>query len=315
MANIHRINEDRRNYRRDIEEPMTDQYRDEDPELLNAFTDTSKDPLQESLCDVIKSCFPLVRNRSRLALVMFIIILIVFIIQLIVDGVDPSNIENLEKVSFLPINLDGRFTSTFCTFKIAIQTNHEIWRLVTSLFLHLTFEHIVNNALSTLILCTFSSILFGTWTSILLILLSGFTGNLYSECWQSPSTRAGGFSTALFGLNGALLGYLIFNWRNMKKARLTKFIIIIFLVLSLFISIITAIRYTSGGKKDHEIDNSAHFGGFVSGVFLAMFMSPIFKNPPQMKNNLLTTMKNIKIAGIILSVCFMLGSALFLFIF
>ena len=56
----------------------------------------------------------------------------------------------------------------------------------------------------------------GPWWMMFLYLLSGFGGNLLSSV-INPASYGVGASTAVFGLVGFYIAYIITNWKFMKR--------------------------------------------------------------------------------------------------
>ncbi|WP_439794965.1 rhomboid family intramembrane serine protease [Secundilactobacillus kimchicus] len=78
------------------------------------------------------------------------------------------------------------------------------WRLVTPMFLHLSFEHILLNMVTLYFLGLQIEALFGHWRFLILFVVSGIGGNLASFAFD-PNALSAGASTAIFGLFGAFL--------------------------------------------------------------------------------------------------------------
>lgn len=83
----------------------------------------------------------------------------------------------------------------------------EFWRPVTAIFLHAGLIHLGFNMYVLSMIGPFIERLFGRTTYALLYLLAGLAGSLASLAWH-PATVGIGASGAIFGLYGALLGFL-----------------------------------------------------------------------------------------------------------
>jgi hypothetical protein len=79
-----------------------------------------------------------------------------------------------------------------------------------------------------------------------------------------------GASTAVYGLIGSYLAFIILNWNYLKFDTDRRFSIFMFLVVSLLLSIIA----TSNGPR---IDVLGHLGGFITGVMLGLFLLPTLR--------------------------------------
>jgi rhomboid protease GluP len=126
------------------------------------------------------------------------------------------------------------------------------WRLLTSMFLHLSLVHIAFNAYALWLLGTLIEPSFGRVRFLLIFLISGFLGSVASYVYG----EAGGVgaSGAIFGLLGALVAY---NLRRRNSAlaqaqlRWAATLLILNAVLALGI---------------RQIDWRAHLGGFLAGL-------------------------------------------------
>ena len=136
--------------------------------------------------------------------------------------------------------------------------NGEWWRLVSYQFLHSNLLHI---ALNMWVLWKVGSLverLYGRLTFLTLYLVSGISGGLLSIVWD-PARVTVGASGALFGLLGAMLGYLFQARTELPKS----FFRAHWLPTILFIAFNIA-----SGFFQPLIDNAVHVGGLLSGFLL-----------------------------------------------
>lgn len=100
------------------------------------------------------------------------------------------------------------------------------------MFLHASFMHLTMNVLSTAIIGSGLERGLGWGRLLFLYVMSGFGAILFS-CTVSPGTHSVGASTAIFGMIGYYVAYLIINWtalsaRNpMQPCFLIIFVVII----------------------------------------------------------------------------------------
>lgn len=134
--------------------------------------------------------------------------------------------------------------------------NGDYYRLFTSMFLHIGILHLLCNMYSLYIIGKEVENVFGKVKYLIIYLLSGIAGSILSLAFNH-NTICAGASGAIFGLLGALL-YFGYYYRTYLGATLTRSIIPV-IVLNLIIG------FTSSG-----IDNAAHIGGLVGGLFLSM---------------------------------------------
>ena len=76
-----------------------------------------------------------------------------------------------------------------------------------------------------------------------------------------------GASTAVYGLVGSYLAFVILNWNYLKFDTERRYNILFFLLVSLLLSLLTV----SSGQR---IDVLGHLGGFITGVMLGLFLLP-----------------------------------------
>jgi len=132
------------------------------------------------------------------------------------------------------------------------------WRLLTSMFLHFGWPHVVANMLALTVFGPLVERLYGSVTYALLYLLSGVVGNLVGIAWH-PVANSAGASGAVFGICGALLAALLQPGRFPADIqRPTQNSTLLFVAWALYTS------FSSPG-----IDYAAHIGGLAAGFALA----------------------------------------------
>jgi len=161
----------------------------------------------------------------------------------------------------------------------------EWWRLVTPVFLHIGWIHLLVNMYSLFILGPYVEKLYGSARFVFFWIATGVAGVVASYLASGSGMRGGaigrflfrggdgpsaGASGALFGLIGVLFVFGI-KFRHelpegFKRAFGTGMIPTI--LINLFI-----------GYSIPFIDNAAHLGGFVAGALLALFVG--YKRPGQ----------------------------------
>lgn len=133
------------------------------------------------------------------------------------------------------------------------------WRLLTSVFLHGGFGHLLLNMLTLVFLGLLAERLVGSKRLLGVYLLSGVAGSLASLWWHSQGVNSVGASGAIFGLYGLLLATLArrpASLNRSERAALGVFVLY-FMVSSLV-----------GGLESHTTDNAAHVGGLLAGAAL-----------------------------------------------
>jgi rhomboid protease GluP len=134
------------------------------------------------------------------------------------------------------------------------------WRLVTSMFLHGGLVHLLVNGWALYQLAGLFEIWLG-WPALLLVyFISGIAGSLASALITSePSVGASG---AIFGLLGALIGFLLKH-----RERLTP------QAKSLLMQLVGwAVINVIFGFSVKGIDNAAHLGGCAAGFLCGLIL-------------------------------------------
>ncbi len=136
----------------------------------------------------------------------------------------------------------------------------EIWRLITSMFLHADFGHLGGNVLFLYMLGRSLYPHYSNGALWGMYLVSGLVGNLAGLFFTDYLSL--GASGAIMGLGGVLVFRMI--WGQEAKA---------FRYGGNFISLATMIGYNLVyGLVTPGIDNYGHFGGFIGGIIVAMLV-------------------------------------------
>lgn len=131
----------------------------------------------------------------------------------------------------------------------------EWYRLITSMFLHFNFEHILMNMLSLFIFGKIVETIVGPYKMLGIYLISGLFGNFASLSFNI-STISVGASGAIFGLIGAILTMMYLSKTFNKKMIIQLLVVVLILIfVSLFMS---------------NINLMAHLGGFIGGILMTL---------------------------------------------
>ncbi len=141
----------------------------------------------------------------------------------------------------------------------------EWWRLASAMFLHFGIVHLTLNMWSLWDAGQLVERMYGHARFTCIYLLSGLLGNLTSLVVQGNSGVSGGASSAIFGIFGALLVYL---WANRNTVSLREFRWLFWGALG-FATATIILGFIIPG-----IDNSAHIGGFISGILVSIVLLP-----------------------------------------
>ena len=157
----------------------------------------------------------------------------------------------------------------------------EYYRLFTAIFLHAGIFHLLCNMYSLYVIGPQAESFYGKIKYLFIFIFSGISGGLLSTALSGNNTISVGASGALFGLLGAIL-YFGYHYRiylgNVLKSQIIPLIIINLII-----------GFTFSG-----IDNFAHIGGLIGGIFASMAVGVPDKNN-----------KADKINGIILSTIYL----------
>jgi rhomboid protease GluP len=187
-----------------------------------------------------------------------------------------------------------------------IQFEHQWWRFVTPMFLHVNLLHLMVNMYSLWIVGPYVERLYGSAKFVVFWVLTGIAGVLASYLTVRPGMNVGpigrflfkpidvtsaGASGALFGLVGVLFVFGIKFRKELpegfKRAFGTGLLPMIF--LNLFIG------YVGRGF----IDNAAHLGGMLSGALLALVVD--YRRPDE-RSRIAVIWRVLQVAAIALVV-------------
>lgn len=135
----------------------------------------------------------------------------------------------------------------------------QLWRLVTSLFVHGGVMHLALNMFSLWLLGLMLEQRVGAWRLLAVYLASGIAASAATVWYHSAGINSTGASGAIFGLYGFMLVLLLSKKMVLDKSdRRAMLGLVIYLVLSNLLSGLTG-----------NIDNIAHVGGLLMGVLVA----------------------------------------------
>ena len=141
----------------------------------------------------------------------------------------------------------------------------ELYRLVTSIFLHGSILHYLCNMYSLYIIGREIESFFGKAKYITIFLFSGIIGNLLSMLFLQNGVITIGASGAVFGLLGSML-YFGYHYR-IYLANVLKSEIVPIIILNLLI-----------GFASTGINNIAHIGGLIGGVLVSKAVGVKYKS-------------------------------------
>lgn len=163
------------------------------------------------------------------------------------------------------------------------------WRIVTAMFVHVGILHLATNVWCLWNLGLLAEPLMSSGGLVAVYILTGAAGNLLSTLWNwlhplhDPSGASfflpgAGASGAVFGIAGALIILLKSNRLPVPPDELKRLrkSVIYFAGINLVIGF--SINF-GAGFTGVLVDNSAHIGGFLSGLLFAAPMVPRIGSP------------------------------------
>ena len=141
----------------------------------------------------------------------------------------------------------------------------EPWRLLAYMFLHYGAVHLGFNLWALWDAGRIVERLYGSVAFLGLFLFAGVCGGLASLWWNGPRAVSAGASAAVFGVYGALFGYVVLRRRAIPREVLGSIgaSAAVFIAFSLFIGTVVT-----------GIDNAAHLGGLAAGFVLGLALAP-----------------------------------------
>ncbi|KAI3837965.1 hypothetical protein MKX03_037032 [Papaver bracteatum] len=258
------------------------------PKSIIKSTKQWDESFQEQTISFLNFCSRRKKKSNTWIISLFVVLhLVVFATTMIVNDCPRNSshgrcvIRSIGRVSFQPLTENpflGPSSSTLDemgALRRKLLVKHEIWRLVTSPWLHAGMFSLIINLSGVIFIGLQLEREFGSLRIGMIYLCSGFTGSLMSALFVQDIPEVGS-SGALFGLLGAMLSGLIRNWKFYSD----KFTALVVLCLAATINF-------SLGVLPH-VDNFSNVGGFVSGFLLGfvLFFDPRLLQVPQNKKGL-----------------------------
>lgn len=135
--------------------------------------------------------------------------------------------------------------------------NGEFWRIITSMFLHSGFLHILFNMFSLYVFGPEMEKIAGKARFITIYFLSGIFGNIATYLTQDSTYASVGASGAIFGIFGAFVALVFYTYRTLPILRQIILPIVIISVVLTFIQ--------------PDVNVSGHLGGLATGFLLGLF--------------------------------------------
>ena len=237
MNNIHTLDELRNNNNNNNQNNIN--------QLNN--NNNSNNNIQSFFSDFFPSS---IYNMKALTFILICILIIIYILQIIIYLIlfKRNWTCTIYKLGATEIN--------------AIIGSYQYHRLLTSIFIHYNFFHLLTNVISLFFLGFYVEYLINNKIYyISLYIISGLYGNLISLL-LSPNDISLGASGSIVGLCGYFFIYFILNYNNIQRQE--KFFFAIFfliMIMNLFSG------FSSGG-----VDVWSHLGGLLTGFFISLII-------------------------------------------
>lgn len=141
----------------------------------------------------------------------------------------------------------------------AILQGHEYWRLITPIFVHIGFVHLLFNSVTLFYVAPPLEQWLGHFRFTVLYLVSGICGNLMSLVFGNPQVISAGASTSLFGLFAAYFALKFISQHPYIQALSRQYgtFIVVNIIFNLF---------------DSRVDIWGHLGGLIGGFILMLLL-------------------------------------------
>ncbi|MFP3917534.1 rhomboid family intramembrane serine protease [Lysinibacillus telephonicus] len=135
------------------------------------------------------------------------------------------------------------------------------WRVVTSIFIHSGFLHVLFNMFSLFLFGPELEKIAGKARFLTIYLLAGIFGNVATYVVQDGGYASVGASGAIFGIFGAFVGLVYYTRKTMPQL---KQIIMPLVIISVIITFLSP-----------NVNMASHLGGLVTGFLLGLsYFSP-----------------------------------------
>lgn len=215
-----------------------------------------EDPRNETFWDMLYiNLFPNLKFFSFTIFLSFAL-LIIFTVHLILSG----------------INMPGQFLEilnirqSILVLDLEHFINGHFYRLITAAFVHSSMPALGNSIIILFIWISSIEHSFGIIRTFIIFCITAVTANLFGLMFASYDIFLSGADAGVFGLLGAALGYILFNWKRLNDRDNSR--------LSLFwmVALICIFSMLFGSSK---VVVMTQLGGVLDGIFVGLFFSPI----------------------------------------
>jgi len=197
-----------------------------------------------------------VTHRPYFTIFICVVDVIVMIVELIVN----KGFESMKVNPWLGVSAQTLITLGAKDVPLIMYSN-QWWRFITPMFLHVGVIHLALNLLAQVLLGLQLEKPIGTWRTAIIYFVSGVTGNLLSAVFLPLQLEAGA-SGAIYGLLSYYLADLFVHWSIIDNPRKYAAGLFLSTLFGLLIGLLPG------------IDNFAHIGGTVGGLFISLLVIP-----------------------------------------
>ena len=236
----------------DEEDPRSREDEANNP-ISRAYSRNSGDPRQENFWQMLKIVFcPGFTFKS------FIAVITIIDVWMFIASLAKSN--GLSNDDFLGIKTQTLWDlGAKDSYKLH---SGQVQRWILPMVLHGGFLHLLMNCVIQLIIGSLFEVILGPLRVMIIYILSGLGGILMGALINDNVSV--GASTAIFGINGGLIAFIIVNWIAMENIKELRCWILCMLIM------FTLINVLFGLSSTENIDNYGHLGGFITGLFISM---------------------------------------------
>ena len=168
----------------------------------------------------------------------------------------------IEFVTFLkPISLNGGYYNFLSLEDTYLEAN-EWWRLITPMFIHFSFSHLVFNCLWLYVLGSKIELYDGNIRFIALVIFSSIAANYSQHIFSGPGLF-GGLSGVVYGMFGFCM-ILELESKNLRYGLPPA--IYLFMLIWMLLGFLGILEIFGFGK----VANFAHLGGLIAGLIFGM---------------------------------------------
>lgn len=205
-----------------------------------------KEPYDNSPPDALERIFQGPLNWMNLLMIGLNIL--VFVVLESIGNTEDAGFMLKWGAAYTPLILDG-----------------EWYRIFTSMFMHFGFSHLMNNMVLLLFLGDTLEGILGKWKYLVIYLGGGLLGNLLSlfmDCrvgMTGEMAVSAGASGAVFAVIGGIFTILLRDRERIQDMTARRVFFMILLTLY-------------HGFQSAGVDNAAHLGGVLGGMFLTLIL-------------------------------------------